>query len=145
MKNIRKIRFIFEDDTDRELPLLIAGFLPILSKNWWENRDFSKTTLEVPPSSGPYNIKKKKPGRSIIYKYNPKYWGRNLAVTRGQFNIQEITYKYYRDDAIALEAFKAGDYDFRYESNATRWANIYDSQAITHGNIIREINSNGLH
>jgi len=142
--NPRKIRFIFEDDTDRELPLLIAGFLPILSKNWWENRDFSKTTLEVPPSSGPYIIKKIIPGRSIIYKYNPKYWGRNLAVTRGQFNIQEITYKYYRDDAIALEAFKAGDYDFRYESNASRWATQYDSPAITNGNIIREITSNGI-
>ena len=95
----------------------------------------------MPPATGPYTIKKITPGRSIVYKYNPKYWGRDLAVTRGQFNIQELTYKYYRDDAIALEAFKAGDYDFRYESNASRWATQYNTPAIADGSIIREITS----
>ena len=44
-----------------------------------------------------------------------------------------MRYDYYRDANIALEAFKAGQYDFRAESSAKAWAIGYASPALTSG------------
>jgi microcin C transport system substrate-binding protein len=134
----RSVRFTFMDNTDRELPLLVAGFLPILSKDWWQDREFTETTLDRPVASGPYIIDAIDPGRNIVYRRNPNYWGRDLAVNRGQFNLDTIRYDYFRDDSVALEAFKAGDYDYRGEGDAARWATQYDFPALNDGRAVRE-------
>ena len=134
----RKVKFIFPDNKDRELPLLIAGFLPVLSKSWWSERNFSETTLDKPISSGPYVISEAIPGRSITFHQNKNYWGKNLPVNNGRFNFDFINFTYYRDDSVALEAFKAGDYDYRRELNAARWATQYSFPAINKGNVIQE-------
>ncbi|MFT5180345.1 MAG: microcin C transport system substrate-binding protein [Alphaproteobacteria bacterium] len=139
----RRVRFTFADNSDRELPLLVAGFLPILSEVWWRDREFAETTLDQPVASGPYVIEEIEPGRNIVYRRNPDYWGRDLAVNRGQFNVDTIRYDYYRDDSVALEAFKAGDYDYRGEGNAARWATQYDFPALTEGRAVRETIENG--
>ena len=139
----RRVRFTFVDNSDRELPLLVAGFLPILSERWWRDREFTETTLDRPIASGPYVIESLEPGRNIVYRRNPKYWGRDLAVNRGQFNVDTIRYNYFRDDSVALEAFKAGDYDYRGEGNAARWATQYDFPALAEGRAVREIVENG--
>ncbi len=139
----QRVRFTFVDNSDRELPLLVAGFLPILSKRWWRDRDFTETTLDPPLASGPYVIDRIEPGRLIAYRRNPNYWGRDLAVGRGQFNLDTIRYDYYRDDSVALEAFKAGDYDYRGEGNAARWATQYNFPALAEGRVVREAIENG--
>jgi len=146
---LRSVRFIFVDNSDRELPLLVAGFLPILSKRWWQSRDFTKTTLAPPLVSGPYIVDRIEPGRTIVYRRNPDYWGSHLAVNRGQFNFDTIRYSYFRDSSVALEAFKAGDYDYRGEGDAARWTTQYDFPALTEGRAVRETIANstpsGLH
>ena len=139
----RRVRFTFIDNSDRELPLLVAGFLPILSQAWWRDREFGDTTLDRPIASGPYVIEDVEPGRNIVYRRNPDYWGRDLAVNRGQFNADTIRYDYYRDDSVALEAFKAGDYDYRGEGDAARWATQYDFPALAEGRAVRETVENG--
>ncbi|MCZ6589926.1 MAG: extracellular solute-binding protein [Alphaproteobacteria bacterium] len=139
----QRVRFTFVDNSDRELPLLVAGFLPILSERWWRDRDFTETTLDPPLASGPYVIERIDPGRLIAYRRNPNYWGRDLAVGRGQFNLDTIRYDYYRDDSVALEAFKAGDYDYRGEGDAARWATQYNFPALAAGRVVREAIENG--
>ena len=139
----RGVRFTFVDNSNRELPLLVAGFLPILSKRWWQDREFSETTLEPPLASGPYAVESIEPGRAIVYRRNPNYWGRDLAVNRGQFNFDTIRYSYFRDSSVALEAFKAGDYDYRSEGDAARWATQYDFPALADGRAVRETIANG--
>ena len=139
----RRVRFTFVDNSDRELPLLVAGFLPILSKRWWQGRDFTETTLDPPLASGPYIVDRIEPGRTIVYRHNPNYWGGGLAVNRGQFNFETIRYSYFRDSSVALEAFKAGDYDYRGEGDAARWATQYDFPALTEGRAVRETIENG--
>jgi microcin C transport system substrate-binding protein len=139
----RGVRFTFVDNSDRELPLLVAGFLPILSKRWWRGRDFTETTLDPPLASGPYVIERVDPGRAIVYRRNPNYWGRDLAVNRGQFNFDTIRYSYFRDSSVALEAFKAGDYDYRSEGDAARWATQYAFPALAEGRAVRETIANG--
>jgi microcin C transport system substrate-binding protein len=140
----RRVRFTFVDASDREMPLLVAGFLPILSKAYWQDRDFTATTLEPPVSSGPYKVAALDPGRSIAYQRDPDYWGRDLPSNRGQYNFDELRFDYYRDSSVALEAFKAGDYDLRVEADAARWATQYEAPAITDGRIRMETVAHGV-
>ena len=134
----RKVRFVFDENTaNRELPL-IAGQMTVLPKHYWEGRDFSETTLEPPLGSGPYRIADFDAGRAITYERAPDYWGRDLPVNRGQNNFDRIRYDYYRDNTIALEAFKAGEIDFRVENNSKDWATQYDFPARADGRVIVE-------
>src|SRR5437773_5148460 len=133
----RGVRFTFKSADNRELPQII-GQRPVLSKKYWAGRDFEKTTLDPPLGSGPYKIEALDPGRSITYRRVADYWGADLPVRKGRANIDLIRYDYYRDGTIALEAFKAGQYDVRLENQAKAWATGYDSPAMREGLIKKE-------
>jgi microcin C transport system substrate-binding protein len=107
--------------------------MPILSKAYWENRNFEATTLEPPVGSGPYRIERFESGRFIVYKRDDNYWGKDLVVNRGFHNFDRIRHDYYRDTTVALEAFKAGAYDIRPENVAKLWATGYDFPALSQG------------
>ena len=139
----RGIRFRFKSAENRELPQII-GEMPVLSKAYWSARDFAKTTLDVPLGSGPYKIDSLDPGRSITYRRVADYWGADLPVNKGRHNVDVIRYDYYRDGTIALEAFKAGQYDIRRENSSKAWATGYDSPALREGLIKKEVIPNQL-
>ena len=139
----RGIRFRFKSAENRELPQIL-GEMPVLSKKYWSGRDFTKTTLDPPLGSGPYKVDSLDPGRSITYKRVPDYWGADLPVNKGRHNVDVIRYDYYRDGTIALEAFKAGQYDIRIENAAKNWATGYDSPALRAGLIKKELIPNQL-
>ena len=130
--------FRLSEKTNRELPLIL-GELPILSKTWWENRDFTKTSFDIPISSGPYLIDKIIPNRSVTYRRNPDYWARDLNVNRGAYNFDEIKYDVYRDTTVAVEAFKAGLLDIRLENEAKKWAVLSQSEPVKSGKMIARI------
>ena len=131
------IKFTFSEKTNRELPLII-GQLPILPKHYFENAGFDKADLKIPIGSGPYKIADFKAGKSVTYELRDDYWGKDLPVNRGQHNFQKITYEYFLDDTVSLEAFKGGTYDFRAENTAKNWATAYESPALKAGKIIQE-------
>jgi microcin C transport system substrate-binding protein len=133
----RRVRFIFSGGENRELPLIV-GQLPILPAHYWADRDFEKTTLDPPLGSGPYKIKSFDPGRTITYARVHDYWGQNLPVNRGRNNFEIMRYDYYRDATVALQAFKAGEYDFREENSSKDWATAYDVPAVQDGRIRKE-------
>ena len=133
----RKVKFSFGAGENRELPLIV-GQMPVLSKAYWSAREFEKTTLEPPLGSGPYRIIAVDPGRSITYQRVPDYWGARLPVNAGRNNFDTLRHDYYRDATVALEAFKAGEYDFRAENVAKQWATGYDSPALAQGRIKKE-------
>ena len=114
---------------------MLMGLMPILSKSYYESVAFDETTLEPPLGSGPYRIESVDPGRGIVYRRDPDWWGRDLAVNRGQYNFDRIRYDYYRDADVMMEAFKAGDYDFRNEPSAARLATGYDFPAVVEGRV----------
>jgi microcin C transport system substrate-binding protein len=133
----RRVKFTFEETTNRELPLIL-GQLPILPKHYYENVEFDKTTLQPPLGSGPYKIKSLEPGRRIVYERVKDYWGADLPVSRGFYNFDEIRYEYYRDANVALEAFKAGGYDIRVENTSKFWATAYTGPMFDAGWIMKE-------
>ena len=128
------VRFDFASADNRELPLIV-GQLPVLPRDAWTSREFDRTTLEPLPGSGPYRVEAVDAGRSITYRRVDDYWGRDLAVNRGRHNFARIRYDYYRDATVALEAFKAGEYDFREENVSKAWATGYASTALDDGAI----------
>lgn len=128
----RQVKFSFSEGENRELPLII-GQMPVLSKAYWQDRDFDATTLDPPVGSGPYRIERFEGGRFIVFKRDEDYWGKDLPVNRGLYNFDRIRYDYYRDTTVALEAFKAGAYDLRIENVAKLWATGYGTPAVDHG------------
>ena len=116
----RRIRFILKNNQNRELPLIL-GQLPVLSKKYWEKRDFSKTSLDIPVSSGPYIIAEIQPNRTITYARNPSYWAKDLNVNVGFYNFKKIKYDTYLDGTVTVEAFRSGLTDFHAENVAKRW------------------------
>ena len=66
---------------DRELPLIV-GLMPILSKAFWQGKDFAATTLDPIVGSGPYVMARSRPGETITYERNPDYWGKDLPLQR---------------------------------------------------------------
>lgn len=133
----RSVTFHFHNGNNRELPLVL-GQLPVLPAHYWADRDFSKTTLEPPLGSGPYRITDVSGGRNISYERVADYWASDLPVRRGFYNFDRIVVDYYRDTGVALEAFKAGQFDLNQEVSAKNWATGYDSPALRAGDIIKE-------
>lgn len=139
----REITFNFDVTGNRELPQII-GQLPILPKHWWTAegpdgpRSISESTLEIPLGSGPYRIREIDTGRSLVLERVEDYWGADLPVNVGQNNFDEIRVEYFRDTTIALEGFKAGQYDWRLENSSKDWATAYEFPAVADGRVIRE-------
>jgi microcin C transport system substrate-binding protein len=134
----RAVRFTFSGQENREMPLIV-GQLPVLPRHYWEGKEFDKTTLEPPLGSGVYKIDTFEPGRFITVKRVPDYWGAKLPTAVGMNNFDSIRYEYFRDQTIALEAFKAGAYDLRPENSAKNWATSYDVPQVAAGLIKREV------
>jgi microcin C transport system substrate-binding protein len=137
-----KVLFKFKHNDNRELPLIL-GQLPVLPKHWWEGRDFSKGNLEIPLGSGPYKVVEVKAGRSVRYERVKDYWGKDLPVNKGFYNFDTLSTEYYRDNTVALEAMKAGAFDYWLETSAKNWATAYDTPAVKDGRLIREEIPNG--
>lgn len=133
----RSVTFHFHHGRNRELPLVL-GQLPILPKHYWQDRDFTRNGLEPPLGSGPYRVGQVRPGRSIAYERVTDYWAEQLPVRRGFYNFDRVIVDYYRDTGVALEAFKAGQFDFNIEVSAKNWATGYDGPALAAGRIIKE-------
>ena len=134
----REIRFDFAEANNRELPYII-GELFILPKHYWqqEGRTFDATSLEPPLASGPYRVSDVQPGRSIAYERVADYWGAHLPVNVGHHNFDTVRIEYFRDNTVSLQAFLAGEYDWRIESSAKRWTTGYASPALDRGEIIQ--------
>ena len=103
----RRVRFVFSGDGDREMPL-IMGLMPVLPRHHLTPESFEQTSLEKPVGSGPYVIAHVEAPRALVYKRNPMWWGRDLAVNAGRFNFDEIRIEYFRDDNTLFEAFRTG-------------------------------------
>ena len=133
----RGVRFTFKDTGNRELPMLI-GLMVILPQHAIDPETFDQTSFTPPLGSGPYAVAEVNPGRSILLRKRPDYWGRELPIKRGFDNFEEIRYEYYRDAGSFFEAFKKGLFDALRESDPSRWSTQYDFPAVQSGAVILE-------
>ncbi len=131
-----RIRFVFKR-AGNPLLILRLGELPVLPQHYWKDRDFKSTTFEAPLGSGPYRIVQVVPGRRLVFERVKDWWGKDLPVNRGKYNFDRIEVEFYRDNHVAFEAFKAGEFDFYIENQAKNWSNGYRFPAVTRGDVIR--------
>ena len=132
----KRVRFTFQDASDRELPLIL-GLMPVFAKHATNPETFEQTTMTPLVGSGPYTISRIDAGRSISYTRDNGYWGKDLPVTKGRFNFDEIRFDYYREGSVMLEAFKSGGIDLRLEEDPANWASQFDFAAVRDGRIIK--------
>lgn len=127
-----KVQFIFKTTQNKELPLIL-GQLSVLPKHFYVKNGkntFGENNLQIPLGSGAYRVKSYEVGKKIIYERDKNYWAKDLPSRLGQFNFDTIIIEYYRDDAVALQAFLSHKYDWRVESAAKVWARGYKSKAL---------------
>ena len=127
--------------TNRELHM-IASQLPVLSKSFYEKVGFDsggKAAANTPPiGTGPYVISDVNPGKSITYTRNKKYWAVNHPARKGMYNFDRITVKYFKDQIIGVEAFKAGEFDFMAVNIAKQWQRDLKGKRFESGELIKK-------
>ena len=131
-----RVKFTLSEG-DKETMVSLGG-LTVLPRHFWDSRDLSEPLDEVPLGSGAYTVSDYKMGQYIIYQRLKDYWAKDLPVNRGRLNFDFIRYDYYRDQTVAFEAFKAGEYDIRIENEAKKWATQYTGSGIDAGYIVQE-------
>nr|WP_247653680.1 extracellular solute-binding protein [Labrenzia sp. PHM005] len=131
-----RLKLVFENGDNRELPLLIA-LAPVFSKKHTDAENFDKSTLTPPIASGPYTFKTIEPGRLVVYEKNPDYWAKDLPVKAGFDNFDEIRVEYYRDETTLQESFKKGLIDVLKFGDPVRWATGFDFPAAENGDVIK--------
>ncbi|NNH87844.1 extracellular solute-binding protein [Acinetobacter terrae] len=130
------VKMSFKSDNNAEMPLILSQ-MPIYSKRDWQNKDFTRVTMQPILGSGPYLIDRIDAGRSISYKRNPNYWGKDLPVNKGRYNFDRLKYVYYRSLDIAFEGFKSGQYTLHEEFTARKWVTEYNFPAVKTGMVVK--------
>ena len=134
-----RIKFVFNTDSStRDFPSMVGG-LPIFSKAWFDTSGSRLDESRMDPGigSGAYVLDSVDPGRRIVYRRNPDYWGNDLPITAGHNNFDTIRIEYFADSTAAFEGFKAGVYTFRSEHYSKLWATSYDFPAVEDGTVIK--------
>jgi microcin C transport system substrate-binding protein len=136
----KRIRFHFSQP-NRELHM-IASQLPVLNKSFYEKTGFNSSSgqdgLLPPVGSGPYTISAVNPGKSITYQRNTKYWARNHPTRKFMFNFDTITIKYFKDQIVSVEAFKAGEFDFMNVNIAKQWQRDLTGRRFESGELLKK-------
>jgi len=133
----RSVRFVLEDGSDRELPLLL-GLSPIFAKHTIDPETFDRSTLTPPVGSGPYVIDEVEPGARITYRRNPDYWAKDLPIRRGLYNFDEVRVEYFRDENTLQEAFKKGLVSILPVADPARWVTGMDFPAVAAGDVVKD-------
>ena len=134
-----RIKFYFTEGISRRSLIDQVGGVPVWSQKWFEETGarLDEPRLETSPGSAPYMVAEVVPNRRVVYKRNPDYWGADLPNNRGRHNFDTIRIEYFGDDTASFEAFKAGEYTFRLESDSKKWATQYDFPKTRNGQVAR--------
>ncbi|MEM1283978.1 MAG: extracellular solute-binding protein [Pseudomonadota bacterium] len=130
------VRFELGDGSNKELPLILA-LMPILPEHAMTAEVFTETSLEPPVGSGPYRLSRVDVGRLAVFERNESYWGADLPSMRGQYNVDEVAYEYFRDETALFESFKRGTVHLYSEGDPVRWVRDYDFPAALDGRIVQ--------
>ncbi len=138
----RTVRFDLNEKTADAV--FTVGGLAVFSRAWGRQPDgsakrFDEIVTEYPITSGPYTIARADGGRRIDFVRDPNYWGRDLGVRRGFFNFDRVVYRYYRDQAVAREAFKAGEFDIFKEYGGRSWVRQHKGPKWDDGRILKDL------
>jgi microcin C transport system substrate-binding protein len=130
--------FTVKPDSGRDLPLNLSEMY-VLPQHFWKGRNFADPLLVPPIGSGPYVVSSVAYGNAVSYRRVKNWWAENLPADKGFYNFDSYTENYFQTDAVALQAFKAGQIDARVELSAKQWATGYDFPAVHDGQVKLEL------
>ena len=133
----QKIQFHFAR-ANREIHM-IASQMPVLSKRFYTDKPFDSPDMTPPLGSGPYIVSDFKQGKTLTYTRNDTYWGKDLPCRQGMYNFDTITFKYFKDQIVSVEAFKANEFDFMHVNIAKQWARDLKGPRFDSGEIVKEL------
>lgn len=139
----RKVKITFNEKSNREYPLIVAAFTPVLPKHATVIEGFENSTLTPLIGSGPYKVKSLDAGRKIVYERDPNYWGKDIPVRNGFNNFDEIAIEYFQQSSALFEAFKKGEVDVITESQPKKWERDYSFPAVKDGNVVKKTFTSG--
>lgn len=116
----------------------VAAQLFILPKHEMEGKDFNKINDAFPVVSGPYMLAEAKPGRYVKMRRRGDYWGRAYPFNKGRHNFDEIFFKVYNEEPIALQAMMKGDIDLFPVYKAATWINEAKGEKIDNFWIVKQ-------
>lgn len=132
----RSVKFSFKKPSTL-LPFLIAR-MPVLSKDFYRSYPFQESTLLPPVGSGPYEVEAFKPGDFIRYKRVREWWGRAIPANRGQYNLDSLTYRYFKAKDTVVEALARNLVDYNWEWSIARWLHRYNFPAVQEGTVVKK-------
>ncbi|WP_439121803.1 extracellular solute-binding protein [Marivita sp.] len=135
-----RVKFTFNPELTKRSRIETVGNTPIFSKAWFEadeSRRLDEPRLEVAVGSGPYKLESYDINRQIVYKLRDDYWGKDLPFNKGRHNHGSIRIEYFSDQTASFEAFKAGEYTIRIESDPKLWASSYNFPKIDSGAVAK--------
>lgn len=133
----RKVKFIFNENADREFPLIVA-LTPIIPAHAFDRETFDRSTLNPVTGSGAYTIDKVEPGQRIVFKRNPDYWGADVPSMRGFHNYDSITIEYFLNANAQFEAFKKGICSVYTDLDPVKLERDFDFPAVKSGDVVVE-------
>lgn len=132
----RRVRFNLE--TGNKSVLANLATLSVFPEHDFKNRNLAEPFNDAPLGSGPYVISDYEMGQYVVYQRLDDYWALDHPTRRGTLNFEHRRYDYYLDETVLLQAFKKGEYDFRRENSAKRWATRYEGENFDAGHIVKE-------
>lgn len=113
----RTVRVVFKE---KRAGQLLAFNLGIMPEHVYAQEKFATTTKVV--GAGPYVLKRRERGRSILLERRETYW-------REKPHIREILFRPIADDAVAWKALQRGDVDVSRINNET-WNRVRNDPAV---------------
>ena len=129
----REVRFTYHYPVSLST-MTALGKVAILPEHYWRERDITETTTEAPLTSGPYRVGEYDIGKFIEFERVEDYWGKDLGLHKGSFNIDRPRFEVYRDATVQREAFRKGLLDIFAEPSAAMWVTGYEMQS---GSLVR--------
>ena len=91
-----------------------------IAEHYWSESQFWRTDQRGSAGRSGSTIKDFKLGQYIIYENLANYWAGNYRTASAR-NVRYRRYDYYRDEVVAFETFKAGEFDF-WGTRSQNWA-----------------------
>jgi len=136
----RTVRVDLKDRSDDSIFNVTS--VAVFSHKWGAGPDgkpkpFDQVVTEYPITTGPYVIEATDSGRGITMKRLKDYWAQDLGVRRGMFNFDRVVYRLYKDRAVSMEAFKAGEFDLIQEFVASQFVRGHQGVKWRDGRIVK--------
>lgn len=118
------------------LPLILG--LPDCRKRVGGRREFDESTL-IHDGLWPLYGGQVTVSRSVTFRRNPDWWGKDLPFNRGQHNLDEIRIEYFGVDTALSRPSRAAPSRPTARQNPGKWLGNFNFPAVTSGEVLKVI------